>query len=78
MDAPGRVVTGTCNGHRFALGSSDAVEVPPERSLSCCARITRDGMTGWCLLQDGHGGDHLGVMSTIPAPDGSGPRSKSL
>jgi hypothetical protein len=56
----------------FALGSSDSLDPPPARSLTCCARITRGGATGWCLLQDGHAGDHVGNMS-IPATNTYGP-----
>ncbi len=61
---------------RLALGSSDSLEPPPMRSLSCCARIARDGAMGWCLLPEGHAGDHLGVLTTPPLADGFGPRSK--
>lgn len=72
----GRALAGRGDPVTLALGSSDSIEPPPARSLTCCARITRDGATGWCMLQDGHEGEHLGVLSTPPAPDGFGPRSK--
>lgn len=63
----------------LALGSSDAIEPPPERSLTCCARIHRDGLTGWCLLPDGHPADveHVGAMSEPPPSGTFGPRRRA-
>lgn len=51
--------------YNLALGSSDAIPLglAPHRSAACCARITRDGKTGWCLLPDQHDGEHEGILS---------------
>lgn len=60
----------------LALGSSDAIGLAPLRTAWCCARIRRDGKTGWCHLPDGHVGDHDGALWAPPLADGFGPRSK--
>lgn len=51
----------------LALGSSDSLEPPPARSLTCCKRITQGDLTGWCLLDDGHNGKCAGVLSAPEA-----------
>lgn len=66
--------------YRVALGSSDAItldQLASARVPPCCARITRDGRTGWCVLEGGHDGDHAPVLSTPPAPVVYGPRSRT-
>jgi hypothetical protein len=62
--------------YSIALGSSDAIQLSPHRSASCCARIWRDGQTGWCHLPDDHEGSHEGVLSAPPPPEEYGPRSR--
>ena len=51
--------------YNVAFGSSDAIQIsgPP-----CCARISRDGRTGWCRLADQHVGSHDGVLSVPSCP----------
>lgn len=58
--------------YNFAFGSSEALEVPIPRL--CCARILRDGRTGWCWLADQHVGDHEGTLSVPFAAPSYGPR----
>lgn len=70
------------HAHRLALGSSDAITLAQltsaTRSTSCCARITRNGKTGWCTLPEGHwpATDHEGVLSAPEAPTAYGPRGR--
>jgi hypothetical protein len=58
----------------FAHGSSDAIEVHPPPP--CCERVRRGELTGWCHLDDGHDGDHAGVLSVPPAANTYEPRGK--
>ncbi len=59
-------MTPTTNGRALAV-----VPVFEEvrRDKPCLARIANSG--GWCLLQDGHDGDHLGrATASTPAKAG--------
>jgi hypothetical protein len=57
------------------LGSSDVTLLTvPERAALCCARISHDVGTGWCMLSDLHAGDHAGVLSAPLPPPSYSPR----